>query len=202
MNINLSDLYRFNEGNDGPNLGGAVTLFVGMVVTIVILSFYLTKAALGRNWEAHRCDYIFLSGFLQPDKDINASDYTAKNLKYCIKQKIYNETPILPYVKDTLKKIDYLIRYLKKKVGLYEDYVRDEVGTHTTKYHDIMKNKINHFKQKQRHLTSISNKIHQQFGEITDNISVGVNHAATLEKEKAANLRYLTNTYQDVASSK
>lgn len=200
--MNLSELYQVNEGYDGPSLGGAVLLFVGMVSIIVILSFYLTKAALGRNWESHRCDYIFLSGFLQPDKHINASDYTAQNLKYCIKQKIYNETPILPYVKDTLKKINYLIRYLKKKVGLYEDYVHDEVGTHTTKYHDIMTNKINYFKQKQRHLTSISNKIHQQFGEITNKISVGANHALTLEKEKAANARYVSQEFQNVAASK
>lgn len=200
--MNLELLYHVKDKTDQPSLGASIVCLILMLSVIVILSFYLTKASLARNWEAHRCDYIFMAGFLQPDKHINASEYTAKNLKYCIKQKIYNETPILPYVKDTLKKINYLIRYLKKQVGIYEEYVRDEVGTGTTKYHEIMKNKINYFKHKQKHLTLISNKIHQEFSDTTEKISQGVNSAIKLKNEKNANALYTTTAYQEVASSK
>jgi len=177
----------------GPPYGIAISLFFALVAFIVVQSFYLKKTYLGRNWENHRCDYIFMSGFLQPDKGVIPSEYTIQNLKYCIKQKIYNETPLLPYIKDTLRKINYLIRFLKTQVGIYESHVKEEVGNNT--YNEIMLNKVNYLNYKQQKLTALSNKINSTFTKTIDKIQEGVDQKVTLDKESVAADNYLSDQY-------
>jgi hypothetical protein len=134
-----------------------------------------------------------MAGFLQPDKDLIPSEYTIQNLKYCIKQKIYNETPLLPYIKDTLRKINYLIRFLKTQVGIYESHVKEEVGNNT--YNEIMLNKVNYLNYKQQKLTALSNKINSTFTKSIDKIQEGVDQKVTLDKESAAADNYLSDQY-------
>lgn len=190
----VSELYKQNVVvYRGPPYSIAFSLFFALVAFIVVQSFYLKKTYLGRNWENHRCDYIFMAGFLQPDKGVIPSEYTIQNLKYCIKQKIYNETPLLPYIKDTLRKINYLIRFLKTQVGIYESHVKEEVGNNT--YNEIMLNKVNYLNYKQQKLTALSNKINSTFTKSIDKIQEGVDQKVTLDKESVAADNYLSDQY-------
>jgi len=166
-----------------------ILLFVFFII-IFILSFYLKKTFLGRNWQANRCDYIFMSGFLQPDDSIKPHDYTLKNLKYCIKQTIYNETPLLAHMKESFDKIKYLIGFVKKQIGLYESHIKQDVTESTKKYNDIVNNKINYLKYKQRDLNTIYNKLDKEFTLITDKIETGVENKTKLEKENKVNKDY------------
>jgi len=192
---NVSILYNQKtiKINKGPHLAIAMPLLALLLLLVFMLSFYLKKTYLGRNWEQHRCDYIFMSGFLQPDSSIKPSEYTVNNLKYCIKQSIYNETPILPYIKDTLYKLNYLSGFLKKQVGIYESYVKEEVGTNTQKYNEIINNKINGLKYKQQKLTTISNKLNSVFTKSISKIQEGSNKKRLLDKETKDNQNYETN---------
>lgn len=174
-------------------------LFVFFFI-IFMLSFYLKKTYLGRHWQANRCDYIFMSGFLQPDSSIKPHDYTLNNLKYCIKQTIYNDTPLLAHMKDSFDKIKYLIHFLKKQVGLYENELKYNVDTKSTKYSDVMNTKMNYLKYKQNKLEKIYNKLDKSYKEITDKIETGIKNKTLLDKENEINSAYLSDQYINYSS--
>jgi hypothetical protein len=134
-------------------------------------------------------------GFLQPDSSIKPHDYTLKNLKYCIKQTIYNDTPLLAHMKDTFDKLKYLIGFVKKQIGLYESHIKSEVDTKTNKYNDIMINKINYLRHKQKHLETIYNKLDGEFKETTEKIETGIDNTTELNNEQMLNSKYSTNRY-------
>lgn len=178
----------------------AFLLFFIFIIIIILLSFNITKSYLGKHWESHRCEYIFMSGYLQPDTSIKPHDYTLDNLKYCIKQNIYNDTPILPYIQELFKKIKYLITFIQKQIGFYETYIKTEVETKTQKHKDINMNKINYLKHKQKNLQTIYNKLDGLFKETSDKIKMGVDNKITLENENKLNKKYLSDRYYDYSS--
>jgi hypothetical protein len=184
-----------NGSNSSSNNGIAFLLLLFFIFIVALLSFYLKKTFLGRNWESHRCNYIFMSGFLQPDTSIKPHDYTLKNLKYCIKQTIYNDTPLLAHMKDTFDKLKYLIGFVKKQIGLYESHIKSEVDTKTNKYNDIMINKINYLRHKQKHLETIYNKLDGEFKETTEKIETGIDNTTELNNEQMLNIKYSTKRY-------
>jgi len=183
-------------------LGPAFGLLLGMICIIVILSFYLKKTYLGRNWEVHRCDYIFMSGYLQPNDAIKPSDYTKQNLKYCIKQTIYNDTPLLPHMKDTFDKLKYLIDYVKKQIGLYEYKVQVDVDVKSDKYNKSVTNKINYLRYKQKHLETIYNEISNKQNQTVDKIYTGIDNLDKLNTENEINDKYTTDRYMNHVSQK
>lgn len=178
----------------------ALLLLLSFCIIILILSFYLKKAFLGRNWQANRCDYIFMSGFLQPDPSIKPHDYTLKNLKYCIKQTIYNDTPLLAHMKDSFDKIKYLMDFMKKQIGLYESKLKTNVSEQSTKYNEVMNSKINYLKHKQSNLQKIHKKLDENYKEITDKIETGVENKTLLDKENELNSAYQSDRYINYSS--
>lgn len=178
----------------------AFLLLLSFCIIILLLSFYLKKAFLGRNWQSNRCDYIFMSGFLQPDPSIKPHDYTLKNLKYCIKQTIYNDTPLLAHMKDSFDKIKYLMDFMKKQIGLYESNLKTNVSEQSTKYNEVMNSKINYLKHKQSNLQKIYNKLDENYKEITDKIETGVENKTLLDKENELNSAYQSDRYMNYSS--
>lgn len=178
----------------------AFLLLLSFCIIILLLSFYLKKAFLGRNWQSNRCDYIFMSGFLQPDSSIKPHDYTLKNLKYCIKQTIYNDTPLLAHMKESFDKIKYLMDFMKKQIGLYESNLKTNVSTQSTKYNEVMNSKINYLKHKQSNLQKIHKKLDENYKEITDKIETGVENKTLLDKENELNSAYQSDRYMNYSS--
>lgn len=178
----------------------AFLLLLSFFIIILILSFYLKKTFLGRHWQSNRCDYIFMSGFLQPDTSIKPHDYTLKNLKYCIKQTIYNETPLLAHMKESFDKIKYLMNFMKKQIGLYESKLKTNVTTQSTKYNDVMNSKINYLKHKQSNLQKIYNKLDKNLKEITDKIETGIENKTLLDNEYEVNIAYQSDRYMNYSS--
>lgn len=191
-------LYYNESPKTNVSQGGIAFLLLFLFIFIIfILAFYLKKTYLGRNWESHRCNYIFMSGYLQPDTSIKPQDYTLKNLKYCIKQSIYNDTPLLAHMKDTFDKLKYFIGFVKKQIGIYETHIKTEVDTKTTQYNDIMINKINYLRHKQNHLETIYEELDDVFKQTTDKIKTGVDNTSILENEKYLNSKYKSDRYID-----
>jgi len=180
----------------------AFLLFFIFNVIIFILSINITQSYLGKNWEKHRCDYIFMSGYLQPDKSIKPHDYTLDNLKYCIKQNIYNDTPILPYINHLFYKIKHLINFIKKQIGFYEEYIKSEVETKTQTHKDINMNKINYLKHKQKNLQNIYNELDEIFKETSGKIKIGIDNKKYLLNESELNDNYLSDRYYNYMSIK
>lgn len=178
----------------------AFLLLLSFFIIILLLSFYLKKNFLGRHWQSNRCDYIFMSGFLQPDHSIKPHDYTIKNLKYCIKQTIYNDTPLLAHMKESFDKIKYLTDFMKKQIGLYESKLKTNVNTQSTKYNEVMNNKINYLKHKQSNLQKIYNKLDKNYKEVTDKIETGVENKTILDKENKINSDYKSDKYLNYVS--
>lgn len=190
-------LYNKDAPKSNSHGSIAVLLVFIFIIIIVILAFYLKKTYLGRNWESHRCNYIFMSGFLQPDTSILPQDYTLKNLKYCIKQTIYNDTPLLAHMKDTFDKLKYSIGFITKQIGLYETYLKTEVDTKTKKYNDVIMNKMNYLRHKQNNLEKIYDELDSVFKQTADKIKTGVDNLSSLENEKYLNTKYTTDRYVD-----
>jgi hypothetical protein len=136
-----------------------------------------------------------MSGFLQPDTSIKPHDYTLNNLKYCIKQTIYKDTPLLAHMKDTFDKLKYIIGFVTKQIGLYETYIKTEVDVKTKTYNDVLINKINYLRHKQNNLESIYNELDTVFKQTSDKIKTGVDHLSSLENEKYLNSKYTTDRY-------
>lgn len=196
-------VYKLYENQIVQTPHGTTTAFLLLFVffiIIFILSFYLKKTFLGRHWQENRCDYIFMSGFLQPDPSIKPHDYTLKNLKYCIKQTIYNDTPLLAHMKDSFDKIKYSIDFLKKQIGLYETDLKKNVETKSSKYNEVMTSKMNYLKYKQNKLQKIYNKLDNNFKDITDKIETGIKNKTLLEKENKLNGAYLSDRYINYSS--
>lgn len=187
----------YNKNTPKPNSNGSIAFILVFIflIIIVILAFYLKKTYLGRHWESHRCNYIFMAGFLQPDTSIKPQEYTLKNLKYCIKQTVYNDTPLLAHMKDTFDKLKYLIGFVTKQIGLYETYLKTEVDAKTKKYNDVVINKINYLRHKQNNLEKIYNELDVVFQQTTDKIKTGVDNLNSLENEKHLNTKYTTDRY-------
>jgi hypothetical protein len=187
----------YNKDTPKSNSHGSIAFLLVFifVIIIVILAFYLKKTYLGRNWESHRCNYIFMSGFLQPDTSILPQDYTLKNLKYCIKQTIYNDTPLLAHMKDTFDKLKYSIGFITKQIGLYETYLKTEVDTKTKKHNDVIMNKMNYLRHKQNNLEKIYDELDSVFKQTADKIKTGVDNLSSLENEKYLNTKYTTDRY-------
>ncbi len=83
-----------------------------------------------------------------------------------------------------------MIGFVKKQIGLYESHIKQDVNESTKKYNDIVKNKINYLKYKQRDLNTIYNKLNKEFTLITDKIETGVENKTKLEKENKVNKAY------------
>lgn len=190
-------VYKLYHNSPVSNSAGSIAyiLVFIFIIIIVLLSFYLKKTYLGRNWESHRCNYIFMSGFLQPDTSIKPHDYTLNNLKYCIKQTIYKDTPLLAHMKDTFDKLKYMIGFVTKQIGLYETYIKTEVDVKTKTYNDVLINKINYLRHKQNNLETIYNELDTVFKQTSDKIKIGVDHLSSLENEKYLNSKYTTDRY-------
>jgi len=71
--------------------------------------------------------------------------------------------------------------------------VKEEVGTNTQKYNEIINNKINGLKYKQQKLTTISNKLNSVFTKSISKIQEGSNKKRLLDKETKDNQNYETN---------
>ena len=194
--------YNISPTSDASSEIGAFLLFFTFIIIIIFLCFSITKTYLSRHWESNRCDYIILSGYLQPDKSIKPHDYTLENLKYCIKQTIYNDTPLLAYLNNLYDKLKYLLEYIKKQIGLYDSYIKTEVETKSQKYTDINMNKINYLKQKQSKLKYIYNKLDTLFTDTSNKIKIGIDNKNTLLNENKVNESYKTSSFFNFISSK
>lgn len=194
MRDSIKILYNFNKSYAKEiNIGPAFILLFFFVFIIILLAFYTKKTLLGRNWESNRCNYIFMSGFLQPNSKINASEYTLNNLKYCIRQTIYNETPLLGHVKDTFNKLKYLLEYIKHQIGIYENYIKINVNEQTQEYNDIMLNKVNYLKYKQSHIKKIYDELDSNFSQSITKVKTGIDNLSELESEKKINDTYVND---------
>jgi len=205
MQDTITSLYNrqsYNTSIDTTGIGAAFFLLFIIITLIFYLSFLVKKTYLGRNWESHRCDYIFLSGYLQPDSTIPPNEYTLKNLKYCIKQTVFNETPLIPYMRETFKKLKYLIDYVNKQVGIYETILNKQISTASTKYNAKIHNKINYLKHKQDNLETIYKELDTILRDRTDKITTGVNNLKNIETETKTNNMYLTQNYVNYITSK
>jgi hypothetical protein len=187
----VNKLYNLTIQDRDTHIGPASLFLLFLVVLIILLSFYTEKTILGRNWESNRCNNIFMSGFLQPNSAISPSEYTLKNLKYCIRQTIYNETPLLGHVKHTFEKIKYLLRYIKHQIDLYEYYIKINVNDKTQVYNKIMINKVNYLKYKQSHVQEIYDELDSNFKESINKVKTGVDNKYDLINEKNINDKYL-----------
>lgn len=193
--------YNISPSSNAPNDIGVFFLLLAFMIIIIALSLNITKTYLSRHWETNRCNNIILAGYLQPNASIKPHDYTLENLKYCIKQSIYNDTPLLAYLNNLYDKLRYLLDYIKKQIGLYDTYIKKEVETKSQKYKDVNMNKINYLKQKQSKLQYIYNKLDRLFKETSNKIKIGVNHNNTLLDEKQLNEKYKSDRYYNFISS-
>lgn len=193
--------YNISPTSNAPNEIGVFLLLFAFIIIIIALSLNITKTYLSRNWENKRCDNIVLAGYLQPDTSIKPHDYTLENLKYCIKQSIYNDTPLLAYLNNLYDKLKYLLEYIKKQIGLYDSYIKTEVETKSQKYKDVNMNKINYLKQKQSKLKYIYDKLDTLFKDTSNKIKIGVNNKNTLLDEKQLNEQYKSDRYYNFISS-
>tara|TARA_B110000114_G_C14841160_1_gene296730 strand:- start:29 stop:574 length:546 start_codon:yes stop_codon:yes gene_type:complete len=175
----------------------SILVIIFFIIVIFILSFYLKKNYLSRDWDKHRCDYILLSGYLTPDKNVSSSQYTIDNMKYCIKQDIYKNRGIIPQMKHKYNKLKYIIDYITKQIGLYHNKLEKETENIQDEHKNEIYNKINYLTYKHRQLTKINNKINEKIIPISERLSKGVDYYKIYEKEKEMNKIYKDPNYMN-----
>lgn len=195
MNNILNQIYTVKNISVEPNIVSGILFLLFLISIVLYLSFTLEKDYIARNWEKERCNFIFTAGFIKTDKNKNPFQYTKDNMNYCIKKHIYTKGPIIPYIKKLYKELDYLARYLKVQINLYNKYFYRESNKDLSgNYHNV-KNKINYLRRKEKNIEEIQNKINNILEVQADKMKDGYYKLYTYDTQKELIDKYKDNAY-------
>lgn len=193
----LNKIYKVKKIYVEPNISSGALFLFFLILIIFYLSFILEKNNISRNWEKERCNYIFTSGFIKSDNNVNPFQYTKDNMNYCIKKHIYTKGPIIPYLKKIYKELDYLVNYLKVQINIYNKvFYRESNKDLSGNYHSV-KNKINYLKRKERNIEEIQNKINNILNIQNDKMYYGYQKLYNYDKQKKLIDDYRSGVYDE-----
>lgn len=163
----------------------SIMILLSYFIVIFIISFNITQNYISKYWEKERCNHILFAGYLNNDPNIVPSEYTIKNMKFCIHQNVIKNSTILPIIKNKYKKIKYTIDYISKQIDLYHIMILKSFNSNNKEYTNKLINKINYLKHKQENMKKIYNEFEKQVIPINDKVRKGIkNYGHFIEESK------------------
>jgi len=184
------NFYNLMNMKNSSNPFLSIMILLSYFIIIFIISFNITKNYVSKQWEKERCNHLLFAGYLNNDPNIIPSEYTIKNMKFCIHQNVIKNSTILPEIKNKYKKIKYTIDYISKQIDLYHIMVLKSFNTNNKEYTDKLKNKINYLKHKQENMKKIYNEFEKQVIPINDKIQIGIKNYGDFIQESKMNEIY------------
>lgn len=168
----------------------SIMILLSYFIVIFIISFNITQNYISKHWEKERCNHILFAGYLNNDPNIVPSEYTIKNMKFCIHQNVIKNSTILPIIKNKYKKIKYTIDYISKQIDLYHIMILKSFYINNKEYTDKLINKINYLKRKQENMKKIYNEFEKQVIPINDKVRKGIKNYGDFIEESKMNELY------------
>lgn len=168
----------------------SIMILLSYFIVIFIICFNITQNYVSRHWENERCNHILFAGYLNNDPNIVPSEYTIKNMKFCIHQNVIKNSTILPIIKNKYKKIKYTIDYISKQIDLYHIMILKSFNINNQEYTNKLINKINYLKHKQENMKKIYNEFEKQVIPINDKVQIGIKNYGDFIQESKMNELY------------